>query len=178
MEAFIKFGTIVGVVVALVLSIFAITKIPGIQQVVSYGATPGADSQYACETHNGVQTCFANVGFSQATTTVCSIKSPTATSTFSDPPIMTVSTGITVASTLTIAKGTNTNASTTLIQAGTLAAGAQGTMVASSSAYAQIDGATVLAPNTYVNFSMSGATSYSSVGRCIAQFESVNTSNR
>lgn len=93
---------------------------------------------------------------SQATTTVCSIQSPAATSTLVYAGIqMNVSSSS--AEILDIAQATTAYASTTKI--GTtynVAAGAQATVVASTSPAA--GAATLFAPNTFLNFKTQGGT--------------------
>lgn len=51
------------------------------QQSINAGAATGPDNFFNCETHNGVQTCFAKQSFRQSTSTPVDIVSPTATST-------------------------------------------------------------------------------------------------
>ena len=80
----------------------------------SLGAVTGPDSTFPCESHNGVTTCFERKNLAQATTTVCAIKSPTATSTLTFASVhINVATG--TASTIQFSKAATAFATTTLI---------------------------------------------------------------
>jgi hypothetical protein len=171
MEAFIKFGTGVVAIVALVLGVFALNHS---QSQPQPGSTAGPDNFYPVETHNGVTTYFFNQKMNQGTTTVCSFKSPSATTTMARPAFMNWTVGSTTAGVATIAKGIIGNtSSTTLIAAGTVAAGAQGTLMASSTGTGVLlDNVNVIAPNTYINFSFSGGNgTWSPTGSCTLELE-------
>lgn len=147
--------------------------------VQQLGATPGADFNFPCETHNGIQRCFTAVSMVAATTSVCSIKSPSATSTLM-ANVVTMSVSSSTASLVTIAKGTNTNATTTTLgNAVSVSANAQATIVASTTLANFLANDFVFAPNTYFNVGFSGgAGTFSPTGRCQATFESINPVNR
>lgn len=165
-------------VIVFVVGMFFVKPVQNITQ--NLGATPGADFNSPCETHNGVQTCFYNVAMNQASTTNCSLRSPSATSTLARPPIISTSVSTSSAYNLVVAKGTNTNASTTLLT-NTIAYGANVlfTEVATSTALNIQNTDWIFAPNTFLNISMNGgAGTYSPTGRCIAEFESVSPVNR
>lgn len=78
----------VGVAVALVLSVLAITNQPTekvvrevVEKQVQVGAIPGDSWEVRCPKINGVQTCFDSLSFQQATSTFCVVPRPSATST-------------------------------------------------------------------------------------------------
>lgn len=121
---------------------------------------------------NGQHSCPTTKALTTATTTVCSVKSPSATSTL-DRARITFTVSSSSASFITIAKGTTPNASSTLLANTAIAANAQGTVVASSTPFAgtTLDGPMTVAPSTFVNFSMSGGVgTFSPSGTCETQF--------
>lgn len=128
------------------------------------GAVSGPDSFFPCESHDGVKRCFTKKALSTATTTVCSIKT-TATSTLVSGGAM-FTTSSSTASVVVLSKGALATASTT--QIGTnfaIAANAQGTLFASTTAL-------VFSPGDWFNVTMSGGTgTFSPTGYCQATFE-------
>lgn len=102
-----------------------------------------------------------------STTTVCSILSPAATSSLRSVGVQ-LTTSTTTSGVFTIAKGTHSNASTTLIAQAAITANAPLFLNGSTTA----DSIISIAPNTYINFSMSGgAGTFSPIGTCHATFE-------
>lgn len=103
-----------------------------------------------------------------ATTTVCALQAPAATSTLEFASIR-FSVSSTTASTVTIAKATTPYATTTLLASGSVAANAQATLVASTTNSVVVDGIGVFAPNTYLVVGMAGgAGTFSPTGVCQA----------
>jgi hypothetical protein len=114
----------------------------------TYGAVTGPDSYFPCESHNGVTTCFARQALRQATSTVCAIKSPAATSTM---PIggVRVTTASSTATIWDLARASTPFATTTAIgTAYNVAGSAMADIQASTSPSA--GAATVFPPNTYL----------------------------
>lgn len=100
----------------------------------------------------------------QATTTVCSVLSPSATSTIADPLVFREDTSSTTATVLTLATSTNSTASTSPLYFWNIPANTQfsASYVASS---------TIVAPNTYFNWTQSGGNgTFSQPGSCGMQF--------
>jgi hypothetical protein len=109
----------------------------------------------------------------QATTTVCAIQAPAATSTLISGGIR-LSVSSTTSSTITIAKASTATATTTIIATGSVGANAQATILAASSTYSA--GALtdrIFAPNQYLVFNMSTTTggTFSPSGVCQATWE-------
>lgn len=138
--------------------------------VPSLGATPGTDFAENLS-QGGVQSYKLAKGFTTATTTVCAIKSPSATSTLTFASAK-FTTGTTTASTVHLAKAATAFATTTSLGAAALAANAQGTFIASStSSTSALDPFFVFAPNTYFVVGMAGGNgTFSPVGSCQASF--------
>ncbi len=157
----------IAVVLSLVLSIVALnTKNTEIK--TSAVASPDIMSPYF--SFGGVRHWASRTdSLTQATTTVCALQSPSATSTLVTAFInFTVST--TTASTVTLAKANTAYATTTLLGSVTLAANAQGIAVASTT------GSHIFSPNTWfvVGMAGNGANTYSPTGTCQAIWTSVN----
>lgn len=133
----------------------------------------GPDSFYPCETHNGVGMCFTRKPLNTASTTICAIQSPNATSTLTEYSgfIETIS-STTVASSITVAKASTPYATTT--QIGTtiaVAAGAQVTGIASTTIPQQGAGANIFAPNQWLVIGQQGGVgTFSPKGVCEASF--------
>lgn len=161
-----------GVAVAVVVLAFLFVK--PVQNVVNnVGSSTGPDSFFSCENHNGVTRCFNRIGLAQATTTVCSIKSPGSTSTLVSGGIR-ISNSTTSNSTITFGKAVNYTATTTSLGQVTFAAGTQVTAVASSTWTQTNDfGNGIFAPNTFFNVGIQGGVGpYVLQGTCQATFES------
>ena len=106
--------------------------------------------------------------------TLCSFQSPAATSTIKSAGIS-LTTSTTSASTLYIAKAATATATTTLLgTAFSVAAGAQATVIASTTPW-EAGSAAIIAPSQYVNFAInpeaSVITNLAPVGTCHVVFE-------
>lgn len=135
------------------------------------GALSSPDLPYTYIGVGGVRRYSAKTeSLSQATTTICSLQSPTATSSLVSGAI-TLTTSSTTATVLVMAKSSLTAASTT--QIGTnfaIAANAQATAVATTTATNGI----IFSPSQYLNFSLSGGTgTFSPAGVCQATWEAI-----
>jgi len=138
----------------------------------NFGAVSGPDSYNPCESHNGVTTCFNKKGFTSATTTVCAIKSPSATSTLKLGSGARFTVGSTTASTVTFAKAVDPYSTTTSIGSAQLGANTQATILATTTASQNVDPVHVFAPNTYFVVGMAGGIgTFSPTGTCQAVFE-------
>lgn len=134
------------------------------------GAMPGNVIQADSIVVNNQETKQYSQDLKKATTTPCAIKSPSATSTL-DYASITFKTSTTTQSVLHIAKAATNTATTTLIgTAYTIAASAQATVVASSTA--NTTGAVgVFAPNQWLVFGLQGGTgTVSPTGNCQARW--------
>lgn len=163
--------------IKLVIGLVAIVAVAGIflptgNSVVEriVGATPGADFFYEILNFNGVNTMYKEVGMQKATTTLCAIKSPSATSTL-DLATWQISVGTTTAATIDI--GTSTNAyatSTTLVASTAVASGAQGYAKWSTVGGGVNDN--IMAPNSWVLVRVNevGLNGYKYTGACEASF--------
>lgn len=133
------------------------------------GALPGPNINSRFLSVNGVTDYFTSITMKTSTTTICAIQSPAATSTltFASADFKTSSS---TASYLTFAKASTAYATTTII--GSLAAigaGAQATILASSTAAQYND--IIFAPSKWLVFGMQGtAGTYSPTGKCKAVF--------
>lgn len=124
-----------------------IVNVPENKQVL--GAVSGPDNYFPYWGVNGVRTFHNSIGLTKATTTVCSIKSPSATSTLSFATVR-FAVASTSATYVELARATTRYATTTSINTYTIVAGAQATIVASSTGSIAGD-ATIFPPNTYFN---------------------------
>lgn len=154
------------IAVALVLSILAITK-EQVQIVVPegqsgiVGAVSGPDISSPYFSYGGVRHWGAKTeSLTEATTTVCALQSPAATSTLSFGSIR-LSVSSTTASTVTMAKATTPYATTSLLASSAVGANAFLTLVATSSLPV---GFTTFAPNTYLVIGMADATPQAGAG--------------
>lgn len=103
----------------------------------------------------------------QASTTVCSLQSPAATSTLSEGSGVRFTVSSTTASTATVYKASFPTGNTTFLFADNIAAGAQSTIVATTTT-----NNFVIAPNQYINVIMSGGTgTFSPTGTCGMVFQ-------
>lgn len=115
------------------------------------------------------------VDFTTATTTVCAVQAPAATSTLvANASTVSFRTSSTTASTVTVAKATTAFATTTLLRTVSVGANAQAdfvmsstTSVASAAAQALEQSNLVFAPNEWLVIGMAGGTgTFSPVGSC------------
>lgn len=135
------------------------------------GALTGPDLPYPYFGVGGVREFKQSTSLQTATTTVCAIQSPAATSTLKFAGIR-FSTSSTTASTIHLAKATTAYATTTALGQGSLAAGAQGVVLASTTPTTGVDDNVVFGPSEYFVVGMTGgAGTFSPVGTCQATFE-------
>lgn len=155
------------VVVALVLGFL------GYNKAITFSAVTGPDRFFPCESSDGIKTCFSRKGFTSATTTVCAIQSPNATST--GRIAVRMNTSSTTASVVTVAKAATAYATTTPFNLVSVAANAQVTIISSTTP--ETDGSisrAVFGPNQWFVVGMQGGVSgetFSPVGACQAVFE-------
>jgi hypothetical protein len=147
------------------------------QARVSEDTSLGAQSQQVadgdCYLLNGNRVCPKTTGLNTASTTICSIKAPAATSTLES-----ASARLRVSSTtdmiLTFSKATNTNNATTTKFGDqiTVAANAQDSVVASTTALNIEQEDHVFGPNDYFNVGAQGGIgTFSPSGSCSATFQ-------
>lgn len=130
-------------------------------------ASPDLPSQYF--SFGGVRSWAFRGAFNSASTTVFAYKSPSATSTLDKQATgCRFDVSSTTASVVTLAKATTPFATTTLLgNQIAIAANAQATIFASTTATQQVAGADVFAPNTYFVVGMQGGTgTFSPTGGC------------
>lgn len=109
-----------------------------------------------CIEVGSVERCFASQIMRQATTTICSFRSPSATSTITGG-FVTFTTGSTTAYEVSVAKAITRYATTTsLISDVTLAANIQGTIQIDVAVAATLDATQILSPLTFVNVGIQG----------------------
>jgi hypothetical protein len=124
---------------------------------------PEATNPYQC--FNGSCTFYNRIPFKTATTTVCAIKSPNATSSLDVGSGLHFQTSSTSATTVTIARATTPYATTTLISSHSIAANARASIVATSTP-------AIFPPNTYFVVGMAGGVgTFSPSGACHADFD-------
>jgi hypothetical protein len=126
--------------------------------------------------NGGIFTSATRVSaLNQATTTVCAIQSPAATTTLQSAGIS-FTVGSTTAAIVSLAKATSAFATTTSLGQASLAANAQGTFTASTTKLLDVplDGLSVFAPSTWFVVGMAGLGSqtYTPTGVCQAVFQS------
>lgn len=121
----------------------------------------------------GIRIYPTAIGLKTATTTICAIQSPVATSTLVQAGIL-FSVSATTTTTIDLAKAATAFATTTAIGGATLASDAEGLILASTTPTSGLDDAMVFAPNTWFVVGMQGNDFSDSapVGVCHATFES------
>lgn len=138
----------------------------------TFGSLAGPDIQSPYLRWGGVASYRGSMALAQATTTVCAIQSPAATSTLQNAFIR-FDVSSTTASVITIAKATTAFATTTSI--GTdynIAANAQG-FINASTTNGTAGAPEVFAPNTWLVIGMKGGTgTFSPTGVCGADWTS------
>jgi hypothetical protein len=120
---------------------------PGAPQPIT-GSVTGPDSYYTCENHNGVTSCNTRQAIRSATTTVCAIKSPTATSSLQFAGVR-VNTASSTATIWDLARAANAFATTTAIGTAYNIAGCATADIQASTSPAA-GAATVFPPSTYL----------------------------
>lgn len=164
----------VGIVIALLLggyaTFFKTAEVinPETGEKVVVGAQPISPYNYTC--FGGVCRFAQMKSLAQATSTICAIQSPAATSTL-------VSAAVhidinTTASTAVIGKATTAFATTTKLAQVAIAAGTELNLVASTSP--ATSGANVFSPNTWLVASLEGSGAVSLDGNCQATWEQIN----
>lgn len=128
------------------------------------GSISGPDASYPCYSYNGATTCYNRKPLNTASTTICAIQSPTATSSLEATGGVQEFISSTTASTIIIAKSATPFATTTQIGTSiSVAAGAQ--VSATTSAF-------IFGPNTWFVVSQQGGTgTFSPNGTCQANFK-------
>lgn len=166
---------VVAGIVALVVAFGAITVFKPESMPALQGVNPDIPSTYLkWGAGGGVRLYPASQSFKQATTTLCSFQSPSATSTLISAGVK-VTLASTSATTLRISKATNITASTTAIGTGyDIGAGVPAFIQASTSP--ATGAVTVFAPNTYLNVTLTagdigGLVGLAPTGVCHATFE-------
>lgn len=168
-------------VVALVLAFLAYTK-PGQTIVQQLGSASSPSIVGGCMELNGITKCYSTSGFSQASTTLCSIRTPGATST-----LQYAGASITTASTSALqfewGKSTVPDATTTPLGIYNLASTIRAVVMASTtvggnSAALAADTPLIFGPNMRINLkyggslcpTATGAACNSLVGKCSVEF--------
>ena len=150
-----------------------------------FGAVSGPNVDFPSFTVNGVLTYYNTTGLNKATTTtndagnsvarvVCSIKTPTATTTLMSASVS-FTTSTTSATIVDIAEAANSYATTTVLGATyILAANAKGVILASTTSAVSGGAPGLISPNQYINVKMAGGRgTYSPVGTCQAVFQGI-----
>lgn len=166
--------SVIGVVALLgvVFGFSALHKKPSLQ----VGSVSGPDSFFPCETHDGMGQCFNKVGLTQATTTICQIQSPSATSTLSRASLH-INIASSTTNIFTFALATTKYATTTVLTtnigtAATVASGLEANIYASSTV--------IISPNTWFVIGQAGngagstagaGINFSEQGECQAKFD-------
>lgn len=135
-----------------------------------FGATsPDIASPYMSV--GGIRDWYAHTeALTQATTTVCALQSPSATSTLTRADITFVVSS-TTASTITIAKASSAFATTTLLGTTAIVANGYGTAIASTTQ----DSTSIFSPNQWVVVGMAGGQgNFSPTGICQASWRQLN----
>ena len=151
-------------VVVIVIATIGAYMFPKVQQPLGALSSPDIQSSYLSV--NGVSRWYESRSLNQASTTICAMKSPTATSTLVSGSVK-LTTGTTTAIALELAKSTSFAATTTRISYAVLGAGEQVTLtafVASTTAavnsgrfYTANETDLVFAPNTFLTAKYGGA---------------------
>lgn len=144
--------------------------------VFGFAAGPDMFSPDGCTSVNGAKTCFNHVTVRQASSTLCSIKSPTASSTLADFPQASF-TGNAYANGFTWGWATTAFATTTALARLDNVSTAAPAIVATTSQTATIGGGVdgVIPPNTWINLRLSTSSAntgmtYAPVGFCDVSF--------
>lgn len=138
----------------------------------SYGAAVGPD-QIGSDHYswNGIVIYPYHPKMNTGSTTLCSIKSPSATTTLKSF-VVNFRSGTTTASTVYLAKGTTVQATTTNFETIALGANAIATVIASTTG--RTLNLPVIAPNSWLNVGQSGGTgTFSPTGDCTVELQGV-----
>jgi hypothetical protein len=158
-------------VVILIIAIGGSYVFPKLQLPV--GATPGSNIDSPDLTRNGVVTYEYRKALSRATTTVCAIRSPQATSTLVSTELK-ITTASSTAVVFSAAKATTAFATTTSLLEFSFGSGVQGSAYLPATSTA-VDSKYVFAPNDWVVWGLEGIadadlTDDKLLGVCQAQF--------
>jgi hypothetical protein len=140
----------------------------------TFGAVSGPDLNSPYQTINGATSWYYNAKVKARSATLCSFKSPAATTTLRTFGVN-LTTSTTSASVVYLAKGATATATTTNFETVSLSANAQATIVASTTG--RTNGLPIISPNTYlvVGFNPTGgvATNTAPVGTCTAVLDQI-----
>lgn len=163
----------VAVIASLALSIFGLVRPTqsNAPEQVAVGAVSGPDTYFDYVANNNLRKFGQRRALITGTTTVCAIKSPSATSTLVYAGVN-FTTSSTTATVVTLAKATTAFATTTALNTLSLSANAQGGQIATSSlASVGVVGNNIFAPNTYFVVGMQGGVgTFSPAGSCGAEW--------
>lgn len=142
--------------------------VPGDQ---NFGASAGPERSGPCESINGVMTCYTRQAVNVASTTLCSIKSPSSTSTLTYASLATFN-STSSAIIITIARSNDSNSTSTQIgQNYNVAADLRAVVQGSTTPASQ----TLFAPNTFMNIAAKGGNgTFTLGGFCNAAFTEVD----
>ncbi len=169
---------VVAVVAAVVTVLVAVPFLPTATKVVqqTFGSTASPDIQSPYYSVGGMRAWRQRSdSLVQATTTVCAIQSPPATSTLMFASLK-LSVSSTTASTVTVAKAATAFATSTLMGTASVSANAQATVVVSTTtpvltSTIVVDPIITFAPSQYLVFGMAGGTgNFSPTGDCEASW--------
>lgn len=143
----------------------------------NFGAVTGPDSYFQTETHNGVRYDFVRQALIPASSTLCAIKTPSASSTIVSATAN-IASGNTYANDYQLGWGLTAGATTTNLARLTLAAGASNAAIATTTLTSSIGGGVdgVVPPNTYINFRVStssASATFIPVGACNVTFRGI-----
>lgn len=159
-----------GVVVALIAVLAAVTlhSAPTQAPAQPVGSVSSPDIQSPYFSFGGVRFDAVHTDvLAQATTTICSTLTPTATTTLSEGSGIRLTVSSTTASTVTVYKAAFQTGNTTFLFADNIAANLQATIVATTT-----NNNFVIAPSQWINVIMSGGTgTFSPTGTCGLVFQ-------
>jgi len=148
------------------------------EAIQEFGASPGPESTSPYNIFNGVEHRYFSQNFSNASTTLCSFRTPAATSTLIFGSAQ-ITTGTSTATVWEFGKSTLMDATTTILGYAELASLVKATLLASSTQGSlatkdNSDPVFVFAPNNYFNVKFGGGsgllTANSLKGTCKAEF--------
>lgn len=170
--------TTAGVVLAIVLGLvgaFRPAQVKTVEKTITAGSVSSPDIISPWFSFGGSRYWAANTALATATTTVCAVQAPAATSTLlASQSTVNFTVSSTTASTVTVAKATTAFATTTLLRTVSIAANATAsftmastTSAASTAAQALEQSNLMFAPNEWLVVSMAGNVgSFSPTGSC------------
>lgn len=173
MKNLLKFAAFLAVIVVVGFGGYEVFKAE--QPSVSYGAAAGPDSTGSDSySWNGVRLYPFNTKVRVATTTLCTYKSPNATTTLRYFAVN-LTTSSSSASTLYLAKGTTQGATTTNFETAAIASNAEATVIASTTG--RTNGLPIISPNTWltagINFGAAVGVGTAPIGTCSLELQSV-----